>query len=68
MHKHILSLEANIIIRSATETLKKNNNPSPNLDCRVLLGYAMGLDRSVYPHENIDITQEEIKAFKKLIK
>ena len=28
----------------------------------------MGLDRSIYPHENIDITQDEINTFKKLIK
>ena len=68
MHKHKLSLEANIIIRSATETLKKNDNPSSSLDSRILLGHAMGLDRSIYPHENIDITQDEINTFKKLIK
>jgi len=68
MHKHKLSLEANVIIRSATETLKKNDNPSSSLDSRILLGHAMGLDRSIYPHENIDITQDEINTFKKLIK
>ena len=68
MHKHKLSLEANVIIRSATETLKKNDNPSSSLDSRILLGHAMGLDRPIYPHENIDITQDEINIFKKLIK
>ena len=68
MHKHKLSLEANVIIRSAIETLKKNDNPSSSLDSRILLGHAMGLDRSIYPHENIDITQDEINTFKKLIK
>ena len=68
MHKHKLSLEANVIIRSATETLKKNDNPSSSLDSRILLGHAMGLDRPIYPHENIDITQDEINTFKKLIK
>ena len=68
MHKHKLSLEANVIIRSATERLKKNDNPSSSLDSRILLGHAMGLDRSIYPHENIDITQDEINTFKKLIK
>ena len=68
MYKHKLSLEANVIIRSATETLMKNDNPSSSLDSRILLGHAMGLDRSIYPHENIDITQDEINTFKKLIK
>jgi len=68
MYKHKLSLEANVIIRSATETLMKNDNPSSSLDSRILLGHAMGLNRSIYPHENIDITQDEINTFKKLIK
>ena len=68
MYKHKSFLEANVIIRSATELLKKSNNPSPSLDSRILLGYAMGLGRSIYPHENIDITQDEINTFKKLIK
>ena len=68
MYRDKFFLEANVIIRPANETLKKNENPSPGLDSRILLGYAMGLDRSIYPHENINITQEEIKNFKKLVK
>mgnify|MGYP001257546290 CR=1 FL=1 len=68
MHKHKFALEANVIIRSGTEILKKNDNPSSSLDSRILLGHAMGLDRSIYPHENINITQDEINTFKKLIK
>ena len=68
MHKHKFTLEANVIIRSGIEILKKNDNPSPSLDSRILLGHAMGLDRSIYPHENINITQDEINTFKKLIK
>ena len=68
MHKHKFTLEANVIIRSGIEILKKNDNPSSSLDSRILLGHAMGLDRSIYPHENINITQDEINTFKKLIK
>ena len=68
MYKHKSFPEANELIRSATEILKNSNNPSPRLDSRILLGHAMGLDRSIYPHENIDITQDEINTFKKLIK
>jgi len=68
MHKYKFAIEANEIIRSGTEILKKNNNPSSSLDSRILLGHAMGLDRSIYPHENINITQDEINTFKKLIK
>ena len=60
-------IEANTIIKPALTVLQKNNNKSPNLDCRILLGYAMGLNRSVYPHEQIKITQKEINKFKILI-
>ena len=68
MYKNKYSVEANVIIKSGNEILKKSDNPSPGLDSRILLGHAMGLNRSIYPHENIDITQEEINTFKKLIK
>ena len=68
MYKSDSSIDANEIIRSATEILKKSNKSSPSLDSRILLGHAMGLDRSIYPHENINITQNQINTFKKLIK
>ena len=60
-------IEANSIIKPALIILQKNNNKAPNLDCRILLGHAMGLNRSVYPHEQIKITQKEINKFKTLI-
>ena len=60
-------IEANTIIKPALIILQKSNNKSPNLDCRILLGHAMGLNRSVYPHEQIKITQMEINKFKTLI-
>ena len=68
MYKDRRSIEANSVIRPAIEILNNNNNnPNPNLDCRILLGYAMGLDRSVYPHEDINITQKEINIFNNYI-
>ena len=60
-------IEANTIIKPALIILRKSNNKAPNLDCRILLGHAMGLNRSVYPHEQIKITQKEINKFKTLI-
>ena len=60
-------IEANTIIKPALIILQKSNNKTPNLDCRILLGHAMGLNRSVYPHEQIKITQKEINKFKTLI-
>ena len=60
-------LEAVFIIKPALEILKKSNNDNPNLDCRILLGHAMGLNRSIYTHEKINITQNEINKFKILV-
>lgn len=60
-------IEANTIIKPALIILQKSNIKAPNLDCRILLGHAMGLNRSVYPHEQIKITQKEINKFKTLI-
>ena len=60
-------IEAYTIIKPALIILHKSNNKAPNLDCRILLGHAMGLNRSVYPHEQIKITQKEINKFKTLI-
>ena len=60
-------IEANTVIKPALIILQKSNNKAPNLDCRILLGHAMGLNRSVYPHEQIKITQKEINKFKTLI-
>ena len=60
-------IEAYTIIKPALIILQKSNNKAPNLDCRILLGHAMGLNRSVYPHEQIKITQKEINKFKTLI-
>ena len=68
MLKQKQSLEAGVILKIATKTLTENYNASPALDSRILLGHAMGLDRSIYPHEDINITQDEINTFKKLIK
>ena len=68
MYKNKLSLEANTILRPAYKILKKKDNFASSLDSRILLGFAMGLERSIYPHENIDITEEEIKAFNGLVK
>ena len=60
-------IEANVIIKPALEILQSSNNKSPNLDCRILLGHAMGSNRSVYSHEQIKITQNQINKFNKLV-
>jgi release factor glutamine methyltransferase len=65
-HKTI-NTEAYLITKEAIQDLKNNHNQTPNLDSRILLGFAMGLDRAIYPHEKINITKNEINIFKKCI-
>lgn len=65
-HKTI-NTEAYFITKEAIQDLKNNHNQTPNLDSRILLGFAMGLDRAIYPHEKINITENEINIFKKYI-
>ena len=65
-HKTI-NTEAYFITKEAIQDLKNNHNQTPNLDSRILLGFAMGLDRAIYPHEKIYITENEINIFKKYI-
>ena len=55
------------IIKPEIELLKKSGCNSPSLDCRLLLAHVLKLDRTVYTHENIYITEDELKKFKELI-
>jgi release factor glutamine methyltransferase len=55
------------IIKPEIELLKKNGCSSPSLDCRLLLAHVLKLDRTVYTHENVYVTEDELKKFKELI-
>ena len=55
------------IIKPEIELLKKSGCNSPSLDCRLLLAHVLKLDRTVYTHENIYVTEDELKKFKELI-
>ena len=65
-HKTI-NIEAYLITKEAIQDLNNHHNQTPNLDSRILLGFAMGLDRAIYPHEKINITENQINIFKKCI-
>ena len=65
-HKTI-NIEAYLITKEAIQVLNNHHNQTPNLDSRILLGFAMGLDRAIYPHEKINITENQINIFKKCI-
>jgi len=55
------------IIKPEIELLKKSGSNTPSLDCRLLLAHVLKLDRTVYTHENIYVSDDELKKFKELI-
>ena len=55
------------IIKPEIDLLKKSGCNTPSLDCRLLLAHVLKLDRTVYSHENIYVTDDELKKFKELI-
>ena len=61
------NIEARIILNKAIEDLSAFKKESPQLDSRILLGHAMGLNRQIYPHEDIEISDKEILYFDNLI-
>ena len=55
------------LIKSEIEVLKKSGSETASLDCRLLLSYVLQKKSTLYTHENVYITDDEIKKFKVLI-
>ena len=55
------------LIKSEIEVLKKSGSETASLDCRLLLSYVLEKKSTLYTHENVYITDDEIKKFKVLI-
>ncbi|MDA9148859.1 peptide chain release factor N(5)-glutamine methyltransferase [Alphaproteobacteria bacterium] len=55
------------LIKSEIEILKKSGSETASLDCRLLLSYVLEKKSTLYTHENVYITDDEIKKFKVLI-
>jgi release factor glutamine methyltransferase len=55
------------LIKSEIEVLKKSGSETASLDCRILLSYVLEKTSTLYTHENVNITDDEIKKFKVLI-
>ena len=55
------------LIKSEIEVLKKSGSETASLDCRLLLSYVLEKKSTLYTHENVYITDDEIKKFKILI-
>lgn len=55
------------LIKPEIEVLKKSGSETASLDCRLLLSHVLEKKNTVYTHENVYITDNEIKKFKALI-
>ena len=55
------------LIKPEIEVLKKSGSGTASLDCRLLLSHVLEKKNTVYTHENVYITDNEIKKFKVLI-
>ena len=55
------------LIKSEIEVLKKSGSETASLDCRLLLSYVLEKKSTLYTHENVYITEDQIKKFKVLI-
>ena len=55
------------LIKPEIEVLKKSGSETASLDCRLLLSYVLEKKSTLYTHENVYITDDEIKKFKVLI-
>ena len=56
------------LIRPEILKLKNIGIETPNLDCRLLLSNSLDKYVKLYNHQNINISQNEIKKFQDLIK
>ena len=55
------------IIKPEIEKLKNAGSDTAFLDSRILLAHAMSLDRPIYTHENINVSENQVTNFKRLI-
>ena len=55
------------LIKPEIEVLKRSGSETSSLDCRLLLSHVLEKKNTVYTHENVYITDNQIKKFKVLI-
>ena len=66
MIKH--NIDVYTLIQSEIHKLRNVGIETANLDCRILLTNSLQLNKTLHNHENITITDNEIKNFKNSIK
>ena len=62
------NIDVYTLIKPEINKLKKIGIESASLDCRLLLSDTLIKNTKLYNHQNINISENEIKIFKNLIK
>ena len=62
------NIEVYSLIEAEIHKLRSVGIETANLDCRLLLSKSLNSDKTLYNHQIIDITENEINNFKNLIK
>ena len=55
------------LLKPEIEKLKNAGSDTSALDCRILLAHAMSLEKAIYTHQSINISEHQITNFKELI-
>ncbi len=61
------NIEVYTLIESEINKLKRVGIETASLDCRLLLSKSLNIDKTLYNHQIINISENEIKNFKNLI-
>ena len=61
------NIDVYTLIKPEILKLRNIGIETANLDCRLLLSESLGVYETIYNHQNIYISENEIKKFKNLI-
>ena len=61
------TIDVYTLIKPEINRLRKSNIETANLDCRLLLSKSMNKNKTLYNHETIEISENEIRTFQNLV-
>ena len=61
------NIDVYTLIKPEIKKLRNSNIETANLDCRLLLSKSLNINRTLYNHENIEISEKEIKIFQNFV-
>lgn len=62
-----MNIDVYTLIKPQMNKLKKNGIKNANLDCRLLLSKSLDTNKTLHNHQNINISENEIKNFQSLV-